>query len=221
MERIADNYIKIKESIPEEVELVAISKTKPTEEIMEVYNCGQRVFGESKAQELVPKYEKLPRDIEWHMVGHLQSNKVKYIAPFVALIHSVDSMKLLKTINKEGKKNERVIDCLLQMHIAEEETKFGLDYDELSDMLSSEEFKKMKNIRIRGLMCMATFTDDTEQVSREFRQLVKYFEQARARFFANDEMFNLKSMGMSDDYEIAIREGSNMIRVGSKIFGSR
>ncbi len=221
MERIADNYIKIKESIPEEVELVAISKTKPTEEIMEVYNCGQRVFGESKAQELVPKYEKLPRDIEWHMVGHLQSNKVKYIAPFVALIHSVDSMKLLKTINKEGKKNERVIDCLLQMHIAEEETKFGLDYDELSEMLSSEEFKKMKNIRIRGLMCMATFTDDTEQVSREFRQLVKYFEQARARFFANDEMFNLKSMGMSDDYEIAIREGSNMIRVGSKIFGSR
>lgn len=221
MGNISENFRKVQDTIPSGVSLVAISKTKSNEDIMEVYDCGQRVFGESKAQELVPKYEELPRDIEWHMVGHLQSNKVKYIAPFVSMIHSVDSMKLLKAINKEGKKNDRVIDCLLQMHIAEEDTKFGLDYEELTGILSSEEFAKMKNIRIRGLMCMATYTDDTEQISREFRHLIDFFEQARSNFFPNDDTFTIKSMGMSDDYEIAIREGSNMVRVGSKIFGSR
>ncbi len=221
MGTISENFMQIKESIPADVSLIAISKTKSNEEIMEVYHCSHRLFGESKAQELVPKHEELPRDIEWHMVGHLQSNKVKYIAPFVSMIHSVDSAKLLKTINKEGKKNHRVIDCLLQMHIAEEETKFGLDYEELSGLLASEEFKKMEHIRIRGLMCMATYTDNTEQVSKEFRQLVKYFEQAKSAFFPHDEMFSIKSMGMSDDYEIAIQEGSNMVRVGSKIFGTR
>lgn len=221
MGNISENFRKVQDTIPSGVSLVAISKTKSKEDIMEVYDCGQRVFGESKAQELVPKYEELPRDIEWHMVGHLQSNKVKYIAPFVSMIHSVDSMKLLKAINKEGKKNERVIDCLLQMHIAEEDTKFGLDYEELTGILGSEEFAKMNNIRIRGLMCMATYTEDTEQVSREFRQLIKYFDQARSNFFPGDDTFTIKSMGMSDDYEIAIREGSNMVRVGSRIFGSR
>ncbi len=221
MTTIKENYNTIIRQLPGKVKLVAISKTKTDEEIMEVYHCGHRIFGESKAQELVPKYERLPKDIEWHMVGHLQSNKVKYIAPFVTLIHSVDSLKLLKTINKEGKKNHRVIDCLLQMHIAEEETKFGLDYEEISQLLGSEEFKSMQNVRIRGLMCMATFTDDTAQIRREFKQLVEYFKKVKARWFENLDYFNERSMGMSDDFLIAMEEGSTMVRVGSSIFGSR
>lgn len=221
MGTIAENYKKIKASIPSQVRFVAISKTKSNEDILEVYNCGQRAFGESKAQELLPKYEELPKDIEWHMVGHLQSNKVKYIAPFVSMIHSVDSLKILKTINKEAKKKERVIDCLLQMHIAEEDTKFGLDLDEAVELLNPEVFSKMENIRIRGLMCMATYTDNTEQIRREFRQLVRYFEKIKETYFADADYFDTRSMGMSDDYEIAIEEGSNMVRVGSKVFGSR
>lgn len=221
MENIKDNFNHIINQLPREVKLVAISKTKTDEEIMEVYHCGHRVFGESKAQELVPKYERLPKDIEWHMVGHLQTNKVKYIAPFVTLIHSVDSLKLLKTINKEGKKNHRVIDCLLQMHIAEEETKFGLDYEEISQLLGSDEFKSMQNVRIRGLMCMATFTQDTQQIRREFKQLAKHFSKVKDGWFQNTDYFNERSMGMSDDFLIAVEEGSTMVRVGSSIFGSR
>ncbi|MFW5708259.1 MAG: YggS family pyridoxal phosphate-dependent enzyme [Bacteroidota bacterium] len=221
MGSISESYKKIKNHLPPHVRLVAVSKTRPTSDIMELYECGHRVFGESKAQEMVPKQEQLPADIQWHMIGHLQTNKVKYIAPFVSMIHSVDSLKLLKTINKEAAKNNRVIDCLLQMHIAEEETKFGLDYNELTEMLSSEAFQKMKNVRIRGLMCMATFTDDHEQVRREFRQLTSYFHKARETFFADDNTFSERSMGMSDDYQVAVEEGSTMVRIGSILFGSR
>lgn len=221
MSTVAENYNKIKATIPTETKLVAVSKTKPIEAIREVYECGQREFGESKAQELLPKYEELPKDIKWHMIGHLQSNKVKYIAPYVSLIHSVDSLKLLNAINKEARKNDRIIDCLLQMHIAEEETKFGLSYDEVVEILSSDAYKNMENIRIVGLMCMATFTDDQQQIRREFKQLVRYFNDIKEAFFKNDDAFREKSMGMSDDYPIAIEEGSTMVRVGSMIFGSR
>ena len=221
MKTIKENFNTIIRQLPGGVKLVAISKTKTDEEIMEVYDCGHRVFGESKAQELAPKQERLPKDIEWHMVGHLQTNKVKYIAPFVSLIHSVDSLKLLKTINKEGKKNHRVIDCLLQMHIAEEDTKYGLDYEEVSQILDSEEYKAMQNVRIKGLMCMATFTDDTQQIRREFSQLAHYFEKVKDTWFKDTAYFNERSMGMSDDFLIAVEQGSTMVRVGSSIFGSR
>jgi PLP dependent protein len=221
MGTIADHYKEIVASIPPDVKLITISKTKSNAQIMEVYQCGHRLFGESKVQELLPKYEQLPPDISWHLIGHLQSNKVKYIAPFISLIHSVDSFKLLKTINSEALKNNRIIECLLQMHIAEEETKFGFDYEELTQMLNSEEFRKMENIRIRGLMCMATFTDDTSQIHREFKQLHTYFKKIKETYFADDIHFSEKSMGMSDDYLIAIEEGSTMVRVGSKIFGNR
>ena len=221
MAHIAENFEHIKKTIPAEVKLVAVSKTKSAEEIMELYNCGHRIFGESKAQELVPKYEELPKDIKWHMIGHLQSNKVKYIAPFVSLIHSVDSFKLLKTVNKEAKKNHRTIDCLLQMHIAEEDTKFGLDMQEVCEILESKEYAQMQNIRITGLMCMATFTEDTEQIKREFRQLHGFFGTIKEKYFSQDPDFRERSMGMSDDYTIAIAEGSTMVRVGSLLFGKR
>jgi PLP dependent protein len=221
MGEIAEKYHALKNQIPAGVKLVAVSKTKSPEQILEVYDCGHRIFGESKAQELVSKYEQLPKDIEWHMIGHLQSNKVKYIAPFVNLIHSVDSLKLLITINKEAHKNNRGIDCLLQMHIAEEETKFGFDINEVHEILSGEEFRKMENVRIIGLMCMATFTEDTRQIQREFKTLIGYFDEVKKRYFSNEESFCEKSMGMSDDYQIAINEGSTMIRVGSLIFGHR
>jgi PLP dependent protein len=221
MGEIAEKYHALVNHIPARVKLVAVSKTKSPEQILEVYDCGQRIFGESKAQELVSKYEQLPKDIQWHMIGHLQSNKVKYIVPFVNLIHSVDSFKLLKTINKEAHKNNRVVDCLLQMHIAEEETKFGLDIDEVHEILSGEEFRKMEHVRITGLMCMATFTDDTKQIQREFQTLIRYFDEVKNRYYPNDDSFGEKSMGMSDDYQIAINEGSTMIRVGSLIFGHR
>lgn len=221
MSSIQDNFREIASKLPAGVELVAVSKTKSNEDIMEVYNCGHKIFGESKAQELVPKYESLPKDIQWHMIGHLQSNKVKYIAPFIHLIHSVDSFKLLKAINKEAKKNNRTIECLIQMHIAEEETKYGFDMNELTTALISEDFKQIKHISIRGLMCMATFTDDTEQIRREFRTLKKNFEDLKLGFFKDSNEFNILSMGMSDDYPIAVEEGSNMVRVGSSIFGNR
>ncbi len=221
MGKITENYNKLISSLPENVELVAVSKTKSPEEIMEVYQCGHRVFGESKAQELVPKYQQLPKDIKWHMVGHLQSNKVKHIAHFVTMIHSVDSFKLLRTINKEGKKHNRVIDCLLQMHIAEEDTKYGLDLQEAIDILSSEDFKNLQNIRIRGLMCMATFTENSQQVHREFQTLTGYFHTLKERFFKDETAFSERSMGMSNDFPIALKESSTMIRVGSHIFGER
>ncbi len=221
MNDIAGNYQQILKQIPQNINLVVVSKTKPVEDIMEVYQAGHRIFGESKAQELVAKYEQLPSDIQWHMVGHLQSNKVKYIAPFINLIHSVDSLKLLKVINKEAKKNDRVIDCLIQMHIAEEETKFGFNIDEVNALLESEAYKQMKNIRIKGLMCMATYTENTAQIEREFEMLIQYFEFIKRKYFSEDSEFCEKSMGMSDDYHIAIKKGSTLIRLGTIIFGQR
>jgi pyridoxal phosphate enzyme (YggS family) len=219
--KISQNLNSIINEIPEHVTLVAISKTHPPEVVMEAYNAGQRLFGENKVQELITKYESLPKDIQWHLVGHLQTNKVKYIAPFVSLIHSVDSLKILKEINKEGEKNNRVIDCLFQMHIAEEDTKFGLSYDELIEILNSEEYKSFKHVRIVGLMGMATFTEDLTQVRREFNGLSNIFKEINSNYFTETPFFKTLSMGMSGDYAIAIEEGSTMIRVGSSIFGER
>ena len=218
---IKDNLIETLNSIPENVQLVAVSKTKPNEDLMEAYNAGQRVFGENKVQELTTKHEELPKDIQWHMIGHLQRNKVKYIAPFVSMIHAVDSLRLLKEVNKQAKKNERVINCLLQFHIAEESTKFGLDLSEAKELLSSDEFKAMENISICGIMGMATFTDDDDQVRREFGELKKIYTELKESFFNGNDSFKEISMGMSGDYRIAIEEGSTMVRIGSTIFGAR
>lgn len=204
-----------------QTQLVAVSKTKPNEAILELYEQGQRDFGENKAQELTPKYEALPRDIRWHMIGHLQTNKVKYIAPFVHLIHSVDSQKVLKEINKEANKNERVIDCLLQFKIAQEDTKYGFDLPEAEAMLQSDVFKSYEHVRIIGVMGMATFTDDEAQVRREFQKLRDIFEQLKTKYFADQPAFREISMGMSDDYKIAIEEGSTMVRIGTLLFGKR
>jgi hypothetical protein len=217
---IAENLSAVKQSLGS-CHLVAVSKTKPNEDLMEAYEAGQRALGENKVQELTDKAEALPKDIEWHMIGHLQRNKVKYIAPFVHLIHSVDSVRLLKEINKQGKKIDRVIPVLLQIHIAEEENKYGLDEQELHELLSSEDFKEMNHVEVQGLMGMATFTDDTDKIRREFKSLKKLFDKTAEQY--NDEKLNLKelSMGMSGDYEIAIEEGSTMVRIGSKIFGER
>ncbi|MDR6845842.1 YggS family pyridoxal phosphate-dependent enzyme [Flavobacterium granuli] len=210
---IQQNLLDIKSTLPEHVTLVAVSKTKPVSDLMEAYDAGQRIFGENKIQEMVEKWEQMPKDIEWHMIGHVQTNKVKYMAPFVSLIHGVDSLKLLEEINKQALKNNRVIDCLLQIYIAEEESKFGLDEEELSALLSSTVFKEMKNIRIIGLMGMATFTDNQSQIKKEFSHLKSIF----------DDYKNLKSisMGMSGDYQLAIECGSTMVRIGSSIFGGR
>ncbi len=210
---IASNLNQIKESIPKGLTLVAVSKTKPNSDILEAYNAGQRIFGENKVQELANKYEELPKDIQWHMIGHLQSNKVKYIAPFVSLIHGLDSLKLLKEVNKRAEQNNRVIDCLLQVHIASESTKFGFGTDEIeSALITGEEFK---NINIIGLMGMATFTNDEKQVNNEFALLSKLFEKVKT------SSINTLSIGMSGDYKLAINNGSTMIRVGSAIFGHR
>lgn len=218
---VKETIIELRETIPSGVQLIAISKTKSPEIIMEAYKAGHRVFGESKAQEMVPKYEALPKDIEWHMVGHLQSNKVKYIAPFVALIHSVDSLKLLKVINKEAIKNKRTINCLLQIHIAEESTKFGLSFEECCELLESESFKSMNNVVISGLMGMATFTDDKKQVEQEFSTLKNIFQDIKEKYFKDNDSFKEISMGMSDDYQVGIEQGSTMVRIGSAIFGYR
>ena len=218
---ISEQLKSLKESIPENVTLVAVSKTKPVAAIQEAYDTGHRIFGENRVQEMTEKYEQLPKDIEWHLIGHLQTNKVKYIAPFVSMIHAVDSLKLLKEINKQAEKNNRVIECLLQFHIAEEETKFGLDFREAQDLLESTEFSEMRNVSIVGLMGMATFTDNTDQVREEFRTLENHFQVIKSHFFKFNDNFRHISMGMSGDYEIAIEEGSTMIRVGSAIFGSR
>lgn len=204
-----------------EIKLIAVSKTKSVEEVMEAYEAGQRDFGENLVQELVEKAEKLPKDIVWHQIGHLQTNKVKYIAPFIGVIHSVDSLKILKEINKQALRNERVIDCLLQVHIAEEETKYGLNYDELIEILRSEDFQKLKNIRIIGLMGIATNTKSERVIKEEFYELKTLFAGIKESFFKNDEAFKEVSMGMSSDYKIAITQGSTMIRVGSLIFGGR
>ena len=218
---IKENLTKIQATIPSDVTLVAVSKTKPVTDLQEVYNAGQRVFGENKVQEMTEKYEVLPKDIQWHLIGHLQSNKVKYIAPYVSLIHSIDSMKLLNEINKEAKKNNRVIDCLLQFHIAEEETKFGLSIEEAKELLESKEFVEMQNVSIVGIMGMASFTENMETVRHEFRVLESYFQILKSHFFKFNHHFKEISMGMSGDYLLAIEEGSTMVRVGSSIFGTR
>ncbi|MEN7549641.1 YggS family pyridoxal phosphate-dependent enzyme [Rapidithrix thailandica] len=202
-------------------QLIAVSKTKPIPLLQDAYALGIRVFGENKVQELVEKHEVLPKDISWHMIGHLQTNKVKYIAPFVSLIHSVDSFKLLKEINKRGKQNERKISCLLQIHIAEEETKFGLSKEEVIDILRSEEFAKMENVKVVGVMGMATHTENLEQVRSEFRGLKETFDELQQHYTAPNIDWQEVSMGMSGDYQIAAEEGSTMVRVGSSIFGAR
>jgi len=211
----------VKSTLPKNVSLIAVSKTKPMENIVALHEAGQLAFGENKVQELVDKYEALPKDIEWHMIGHLQRNKVKYIAPFVHLIHGVDSARLFAEIEKQGKKSERTIAVLLQVHIAEESSKFGFDEDELTAFLSSEAFLKAENIRVCGLMGMATFTDDLAQVQREFEGLANMHQSIKSNHFNTSNDFNILSMGMSGDYAIAIEAGSTMVRVGSAIFGAR
>jgi pyridoxal phosphate enzyme (YggS family) len=218
---LSENLISIKKNIPDNVKLVAVSKTKPAHIILDAYNCGQKIFGENKVQELVSKYDELPKDIEWHLIGHLQTNKIKYIAHFVHLIHSVDSLKLLEAINKEALKNDRIINCLLQIHIASEETKFGLNEAELIALLESPTVQQLKNIKICGLMGMATFTDDISIVSQEFKGLYELFTEIQSKYFTNMPEFKEISMGMSDDYKIAIEQGSTMVRLGSVIFGER
>jgi PLP dependent protein len=214
-------FEKIRAEIPESTTLVAVSKTKPLTAIEEIYQLGQRHFGENKVQELVEKYEALPKDIHWHLIGHLQSNKVKYIAPFVHLIHAVDSLKLLEEINRQAAKNDRVINCLLQFHIAQEDTKFGLNFEEAKEILESRTFVEMQNVSIVGVMGMASFTEKTEQVRDEFRNLEGYFNIIKSHFFKYNDDFNILSMGMSGDYKIAIEEGSTLVRIGSAIFGGR
>ncbi len=218
---IAEKLIEIKNTLPKEVTLVAVSKTKPNEAILEAYQAGQRIFGENKVQEVCEKQESLAKDIKWHLIGHLQTNKVKFIAPFVSLIHAVDSMKLLIEINKEAVKNNRIIDCLLQFYIAEEETKFGLSLEEATTILKDEIFLNLKNINIVGVMGMASFTDNKDQIKTEFRTLKNYFEILKSNHFKFNAEFKEISMGMSGDYQLAIEEGSTMVRVGSSIFGGR
>ncbi|WP_166925216.1 YggS family pyridoxal phosphate-dependent enzyme [Flavobacterium poyangense] len=219
---IASKLNSIKATLPENVTLVAVSKTKPVADLMEAYEAGQRIFGENKIQEMTDKWEQMPKDIQWHMIGHVQTNKVKFMAPFVSLIHGVDSLKLLQEINKQAAKNNRVIDCLLQMHIAEEETKFGLDENELNTLLASTEFKEMKNIRILGLMGMATFTENQNQIKKEFIYLKYIFDSLRDRDAQQCiSTISTISMGMSGDYQLAIACGSTMVRIGSSIFGGR
>lgn len=205
----------------ENVRLVAVSKTKPIEDLEEAYQAGQRVFGENQVQELADKFEKLPKDIEWHLIGHLQSNKVKYIAPFISLIHSVDSLKLLVEINKQALKNDRIIDCLLQIYIADEETKYGLGFDEAIELLASQEYHELNNIRIVGVMGIATNTESQKQIRDEFYELKTFFDGLKLAYFNNEDSFNEVSMGMSADYKIAVEEGSTLVRIGSDIFGQR
>jgi len=214
---IANNVLQIKSTIPDQVLLVAVSKTKPVSDLMEGYEAGQRIFGENKIQEMAEKWEQMPKDIQWHMIGHVQTNKVKFMAQFVNLIHGVDSFKLLQEINKQALKHNRIIDCLLQVHIAEEETKFGLDEKELAYLLSSTEIQELKNIRIVGLMGMATFTDNKDQVKKEFTHLKSIFDQVAIQ----NSQIAILSMGMSGDYQLAIECGSTMVRIGSSIFGER
>lgn len=217
---IANNLLQIKSQLPSNVTLVAVSKTKPVEDLMEAYNAGQRIFGENKIQEMTEKWQQMPKDIEWHMIGHVQSNKVKYMVPYVKLIHGVDSLKLLKEINRQAVRWRKNINCLLQIHIAEEETKFGLDENELLELLNSDEFKEMTNIKVIGLMGMATFTDNQEQIKKEFQNLKTIFDKLQQLETLNLKLETL-SMGMSGDYQLAIECGSTMVRIGSSIFGTR
>ncbi|MBO5920932.1 MAG: YggS family pyridoxal phosphate-dependent enzyme [Bacteroidaceae bacterium] len=215
---IAEQIKRISDTLPCGVTLIAVSKYHPADAVMQAYEAGQRDFGESKAQDLVKKHDILPDDIKWHFIGHLQSNKIKYIAPFVHLIHSIDSYKLLQEVNRHGEKQNRRIACLLQIHIAQEETKFGFTPDECMEMLSNNEWQSLKNVEIRGIMCMASNTDDESQIADEFSKVQMLFNNIKEKFFAGNDSFNILSAGMSDDYPIAIKFGSNHIRVGSKIF---
>jgi pyridoxal phosphate enzyme (YggS family) len=217
---IAKNLTQIKTQLPTHVTLVAVSKTKPVADLMEAYNAGQRIFGENKIQEMTEKWEQMPKDIEWHMIGHVQTNKVKFMAEYVSLIHGVDSLKLLQEINKQAKKYNRVIDCLLQIHIAEEETKFGLDEEELNHILTSDDYNSLENIRIVGLMGMATFTENQNQIEKEFNHLKTIFDKLNKLSIINYQL-SILSMGMSGDYQLAISCGSTMVRIGSSIFGTR
>ncbi|CAL2078305.1 YggS family pyridoxal phosphate-dependent enzyme [Tenacibaculum sp. 190524A05c] len=217
---IKENLNSIQQDIPNHVTLVAVSKTKPIADIQEAYDAGQRVFGENKVQEMVTKYDALPKDIEWHMIGHLQRNKVKYMAHFVDLIHGVDSLKTLQEINKQAKKHNRVINCLLQARIAEEETKFGLSFDDIQEIVNDDSFKELTNIKVVGLMGMATFTDNQAQVKKEFTSLESFFNTIKVEVKNNFEL-KILSMGMSGDYQLAIDCGSTMVRIGSSIFGAR
>jgi pyridoxal phosphate enzyme (YggS family) len=221
MADISSNIIFLKSQIPPSVKVVAVSKTRSVSDILIAYNTGQRIFGENRVQEILHKKDLLPADIEWHLIGHLQSNKVKSIAPFICMIQSVDSYKLLSVINSEARKVNRIIDCLLQIYIATEETKFGFSLEELLEMIELQEFDSLKNIRIRGLMGMATLTRDDSQIEKEFRFLADCFKTLKNGYFASSPHFNEISMGMSGDYNIALKEGSTMIRVGSLIFGER
>jgi PLP dependent protein len=218
---IAENIQKIEAEIAPNAKLIAVTKTKPIEMLMEAYDAGFKRYGENKVQEMEMKYQQMPKDIEWHLIGHLQTNKVKYIAPFVAMIHSIDSFKLLQEVNKQAAKHHRVIDCLLQIFIAQEETKFGLSEEEAKALLTSEDFKALKNVRIVGLMGMASNTDDEEQIRQEFRGLKCFFDELNSTLCTENSTLTELSMGMSGDYLIAAAEGSTLVRVGSAIFGSR
>jgi pyridoxal phosphate enzyme (YggS family) len=218
---IPQNIQRIEAEIAPNAKLIAVTKTKPVEMLMEAYNAGFKRYGENKVQEMEMKYQQMPKDIEWHLIGHLQTNKVKYIAPFVAMIHSIDSLKLLQEVNKQAVKNNRVIDCLLQIFIAQEETKFGLSEEEARGLLTSDDFKALKNVRIVGLMGMASNTDDDEQIRQEFRVLRKFFDELNSTLCSENSTLTELSIGMSGDYLIAVEEGSTLVRVGSAIFGSR
>lgn len=218
---IAENLKKVLNELPEGVRLVAVSKFHPNEAIEEAYGAGQRIFGESKVQEMDAKHESLPKDIEWHFIGHLQTNKVKYIVPYVSLIHGIDSYKLLVEVNKQAAKINRIARCLLQLHIAQEETKFGFSFDECRDLLRAGKWNELKNVQICGLMGMASNTDNVEQIRKEFRSLHDFFQEVKSIWFADNDCFKELSMGMSHDYHEAIAAGSTMVRVGSKIFGER
>lgn len=218
---IASNINEIRSQLPDNVRLIAVSKFKPEEDLMQAYEAGQRSFGENHAQEMTSKHEHLPKDIEWHFIGHLQTNKIKYIIPFVNCIHSIDSVKLLAEVNKQALKHNRIVPCLLQFHIATEESKFGFSWEEAVNMLESKEFAEWKNIEICGVMGMATNTTDTSLIRREFQQLKHYFEQLKIKFFPKMDNFKEISMGMTSDYPIAVEEGSTMVRIGSAIFGAR
>ncbi|HOX74553.1 MAG TPA: YggS family pyridoxal phosphate-dependent enzyme [Bacteroidales bacterium] len=221
MPDIAENIASLKNELPQGVKLVAVSKTKPVSDILVAYKSGHRIFGENRVQELLSKKDLLPSDIEWHLIGHLQTNKVKYVVPFISMIHSVDSYKLIKTINYESEKANRVVDCLLQFHIASEETKYGFSMDEVIAMISTPEFSKLDSVKICGVMGMATFTDDENLIRKEFRYLADCFRELKRRYFPENDSFREISMGMSGDYKVAIEEGTTIIRLGSIIFGGR
>ena len=221
MINIAENIYRLKSELPENVRLLVVSKFHSESAIMEAYSAGQRIFGENRVQELLPKYEHLPKDIEWHFIGHLQANKAKYIAPFIHTVQSIDSLKLAETVNKEAVKCKRKIKALLQIHIAQEEQKFGFSYEEAEDLLKNGALHSMTNLDVSGLMAMATLTDDCAQIRDEFNRLHRFFQQVKTAYFAGSDSFNELSIGMSDDYQIAVGEGSTMIRVGSKLFGNR